>query len=116
MKTEKEIVDLNSVLDTYNLALDTLRTLKWLEDDEADVHVSELYLAYCALGTHVLFRTNAPESYDYGYSKTVRTYESSDTNTDRLVAIRKDRAEFQTARYASGLYRSTIVETEFLLR
>jgi hypothetical protein len=57
-----------------------------------------------------LLRTRAPQAYDYGYVIEVGTMlpraEKNETERDaeRLVAIPRESVEYQSGRYASGMY------------
>lgn len=57
-----------------------------------------------------LFRTRAPQSYDYGYVIEIGTMlfrpekNESERDTERLVAIPKESVDYQSGRYASGMY------------
>lgn len=60
---------------------------------------------YCKAMTYREFYTNAPFAYDYGYTvsgdfKDVEGFREQ----VRLVRIPSENAEYQTNRYASGMY------------
>lgn len=50
-----------------------------------------------------LLRTRAPQAYDYGYVIEVGTVQG-EREPERLVAMPKERVEYQSGRYSSGLY------------
>lgn len=50
-----------------------------------------------------LFRTRAPQSYDYGYVIEIGTMEG-EFGTERLVVIPKRSVEYQSGRYSSGMF------------
>lgn len=50
-----------------------------------------------------LLRTRAPQAYDYGYVVEVGTMQG-EFGEERLVAMPKDRVEYQSGRYSSGMY------------
>lgn len=50
-----------------------------------------------------LLRTRAPKSYDYSYVVEVGTMEG-EFGTERLVAIPRTSVDYQSGRYASGMY------------
>ena len=52
---------------------------------------------------YTLLRTRAPEAYDYGYCVQVGTVEG-ESQTERLVAVPNDRVDYQSGRYASGMF------------
>lgn len=54
-------------------------------------------------GNYKLLRTRAPQAYDYGYVIEVGTVQG-ESEIERLVAIPHERVEYQSGRYASGLY------------
>ena len=52
-----------------------------------------------------LFRTRAPQAYDYGYCVEVATMPGeTERDTERLVAIPRERVEYQSGRYSSGMF------------
>jgi hypothetical protein len=52
-----------------------------------------------------LFRTRAPQAYDYGYVVEVGTMPGeTERDTERLVAIPTERVEYQSGRYSSGMF------------
>lgn len=53
--------------------------------------------------TFSLLRTRAPVAYDYGYVITVGTM-PGEFGEERLVAIPKRSVEYQSGRYASGMF------------
>ena len=48
--------------------------------------------------------TNAPDAYDYGYTTTLHTVQSSRYGTVRIVNMPADRVRYQCDRYESGPY------------
>jgi len=50
-----------------------------------------------------LLRTRAPQAYDYGYVIEVGTVQG-ESEIERLVAMPRERVEYQSGRYSSGLY------------
>ena len=64
----------------------------------------------------VLVETNAPPDYDYGYC--IVAYDSGTygkADCGRLVWMPEESFDYQTGRYASGLYTASRVESESLL-
>jgi hypothetical protein len=53
-----------------------------------------------------LLRTRAPQAYDYGYVIEIGRMDG-EFGEERLVAMPKDRVEYQSGRYASGMYSPT---------
>lgn len=54
---------------------------------------------------YVLVSTTAPQSYDYGYCIEVGVVPGSDGRKDeRLVAVPRERLEYQSGRYSSGMH------------
>lgn len=54
-----------------------------------------------------LIRTRAPKSYDYGYCVEVGEM-PGESGVERLVALPEDRVEYQSGRYASGMYTPVV--------
>jgi len=50
-----------------------------------------------------LFRTRAPVAYDYAYVVEIGRVDGRDKE-ERLVAIPKERVEYQSGRYSSGMF------------
>ncbi len=61
---------------------------------------------------YVFVKTDAPKSYDYGYCIQVANYPGE----ARFVLIPALRAEYQRARYSSGLHTSEVVEVDESIR
>jgi hypothetical protein len=54
-------------------------------------------------GTFALLRTRAPVAYDYSYVLTIGTM-PGEFGEERLVAVPKRSVEYQSGRYASGMF------------
>jgi hypothetical protein len=80
------------------------RVKRVLEDAEVGYKVEDLSKQY------LLVFTNAPEAYDYPYTVPLAGFAKPPEGIDlggkeaRMVAVQKERSDYQFGRYSSGLY------------
>lgn len=68
--------------------------------------------------TNVRVQTNAPKAYDYDYTAEVESIQQTRGGRafeSRIVEIPEEAADYQIARYQSGLYFAEVVGEDFKL-
>lgn len=108
----QDLLDLSSSNDVYSSEAMATTSAKFFEAEGylrslfGDGGESGKWQAIDYTEQYALLRTRAPKDYDYGYCVEVGQV-AGEFGDERLVAMPKDRVEYQSGRYSSGMFMPT---------